>query len=518
MKLSVYYSSPPLTAAEQQQLDEARKKQTPHKEPEVMRDITNYVTAVTWSGDTDQAARKFEFETAYNTTDKDEAFVPLDLQLGGFIFAFFAETDTDTPIEIFCGRIFFRKRNTSQFTYSYTAYDDMIYLAKSQVQLLFSNVTVTDAVRKACAEIGIPTADNLLAIPTTVNFVADGKSCTEIFKMLREKTQADTQNYPSGMDFTVVCILDKVTLIKKGETIENYIASDGVNVSHTEHSQSIEGMINRIKAVDSVGRVCQVFTINDDVTHYGMIQQVYKMQPPKEGETVDNVKAAKGQLKQLQEESSLEGIGNIQCISGYAITVQEEQLKGKFFIKSDSHKFDNNTHLMNLTLEYMPDTPVEPVIEQQDIATPIFNSTGTGKAKTTGGGNGNMDVNAGLSAGWDAWGNTTMDNGSEGCAEAAGKIGSYYSQFLAQEAGNGVVGVPQMVSDADSAGLLQDFNADDLEAGDCIVYGDNDHVVIYDGNGGYYGNSSSQMVTVHGGDYNEMGGLYPTKIIKASRG
>ncbi len=517
MKLNVYYSSPPMTEAEQKALDDAKKNNQPYTEPDNMRNITNYVTTATWSGDTDQAARKFEFEIAYNTTAKDAAFVPLDLRLGGFIFVFFAEEDTDAPVEVFCGRIFYRKRNTSQFTYSFTAYDDMIYLAKSQVQLLFSNVTVTDAIKQTCAEIGIPVADNLLAMPTVVNFIADGKSCTEVFKMLRDKTKADTTNYAGGLDFTVICILDKVTVIKKGDVIEGYVASDGINVSHTEHSQSVEGMVNRIKAVDSVGRICQVFTINDDVTHYGMIQQVYKMQPPKQGDSVDNVKAAKAMLKQLQEESSLEGLGNIQCITGYAITIQEEQLKGKFFIKSDTHKFENNIHTMSLTLEYMPDTPTEPGIEQQDLATPIFKSSGRGKKKSQAGG-GNMNVNEGLSAGWEAWGNTTMDNGSEGCAEAAGKIGSYYSPFLAQEANNGVVGVPTMVADASNAGLLQDFDASSLEAGDCIVYGDNDHIVIYDGNGGYYGNSSSQMVTVHGGDYNEMGGLQPTKIIKASKG
>lgn len=44
-----------------------------------------------------------------------------------------------------------------------------------------------------------------------------------------------------------------------------------------------------------------------------------------------------------------------------------------------------------------------------------------------------------------------MDNGPEGCAEFAGKCGSYYSPFMASEADNGVVDCDTMVSDADSA-------------------------------------------------------------------
>lgn len=482
-----------------------------------MQDITNYVLSTTWSGDIGQGARRISFDIAYNVTSKDSSFTALNIELGGFIFAFYTESDTDTPIEIFCGRIFYRKRNTDQFTYSFTVYDDMIYLVKSKVQLLFSNVSVTDAIKQTCNEIGIPVADTILQIPTVVNFIADGKSCTEVFRMLRDKSKADTSNYPAGIDFTVICLLDKVAIIKKGEEIEKYVASDSINVEHTEHSQSVESMINRIKAVDSVGRICQVFTNTDDTTHYGMIQDIYKMQPPKKNETVDNVKAAKEKLKRVNEESSLDGIGNIQCITGYTITVQEQQLKGKFFIKSDTHKFENNIHTMQLTLEYLPDTPETPTIEQQDIATPIFKSTGKGQ-KVRYDGNGNLNVQQGLAAGWDAWGNTTMDNGANGCAEAVGKVGGYYSSFLAQEANNGVVGVEGMVSDADSAGLLQDFDAGSLEAGDTIVYGDNDHVVIYDGNGGYYGNSTSRKVTVHGRDYTNMSGMSPTKIIKSSRG
>ena len=110
-----------------------------------------------------------------------------------------------------------------------------------------------------------------------------------------------------------------------------------------------------------------------------------------------------------------------------------------------------------------------------------------------------------------------MDNGPEGCAEFAGKCGSYYSPFMAQECDNGIVRVPDMVSDADDAGILS-YDTSDLQKGDVLVYGDNDHVVIYDGQGGYYGNSSSRNVTVHGGDYTKMNGMRVTKVIKASRG
>ena len=44
------------------------------------------------------------------------------------------------------------------------------------------------------------------------------------------------------------------------------------------------------------------------------------------------------------------------------------------------------------------------------------------------------------------------------------------------------------------------------------MYGDS-HVVIADGAGGYYGNSSSQNQAIHGSDYTQMGGLSYTGFI-----
>ena len=109
-----------------------------------------------------------------------------------------------------------------------------------------------------------------------------------------------------------------------------------------------------------------------------------------------------------------------------------------------------------------------------------------------------------------------MKNGTKGCAEFAGKCGSYYSPFMAKEAKSGVVSCNVLVSDAKKAGLLS-TNTRDIQKGDILVYGNNKHVVIYDGQGGYYGNSSSRNVTVHSGNYADIG-MPVTKVIKASRG
>ncbi|MGE1061180.1 LPD5 domain-containing protein [Megasphaera paucivorans] len=132
------------------------------------------------------------------------------------------------------------------------------------------------------------------------------------------------------------------------------------------------------------------------------------------------------------------------------------------------------------------------------------------------GGTGEFDTesNDGLSAGTEAWIGQSMENGANGCVEAVGKIGSFYDPFLAEESKKGVDNVDTLVKDAGDR--VVPFSEDNLQKGDVIVYGDDDHVVLYDGDGGYIGNSTSQGKIIHGDDYNKMGGLEPTKIIKTS--
>lgn len=185
---------------------------------------------------------------------------------------------------------------------------------------------------------------------------------------------------------------------------------------------------------------------------------------------------------------------------------QDDTQAKRLIVQNVVHTFSNHEHTMDMDVI-------------GDKITGISNGSGGGGSP--GGGaakSGGSKVSAGLSTGANAYLGQTMANGSKGCAEAAGKIGSYYSPFLKAESQKHVYSVRGLVSDARSRGIqVLPFNAGSLEAGDSIVYGNNSHVVIYDGHGGYYGNSSSKNRVVHGHSYN-IKGLTPTKIIKTSKG
>ena len=292
-------------------------------------DMTHLVESFTWSGSQEEAARKVELTYAYNP--KDLSFYNHQIELGDKV------SITVDEHKIFEGRVFFRKRDTNAFTMAITAYDPMIYLAKSKVYLVFNQVKALDAFRRLSAEVEIP-----------VNFVADGKSCTEVMKILYDNIKADTKK-----EFMAVHLLDGIHLVEKGTLIDGFIASDSYNVINSSHSESIEDIVNRVKTVNESGNV--IFTESDaeSIKKYGIFQDIYKQQPKPKGNTVSNISMAKAKPKSVKNDSSISALGNIQCISGYSIMVEEEQLQGKFYIKSDTHRFQGNVHTMDLTLEYL---------------------------------------------------------------------------------------------------------------------------------------------------------------------
>lgn len=81
-----------------------------------------------------------------------------------------------------------------------------------------------------------------------------------------------------------------------------------------------------------------------------MYQSVYTKEKGVNAKT-----AAKALLTGVTKEASIEALGNIAAVSGKSINIQNSaaKLTGKFYITSDTHKFENGTHTMSLSLSYV---------------------------------------------------------------------------------------------------------------------------------------------------------------------
>lgn len=452
-------------------------------------DISNLVSSLTWSGSRLQAARRLEFD--YVQDDRDSNVPQVVINNGETVFG-----HDDAGKLVFRGNVFDVEKDRRQSRVHITAFDNLFILNKSRTTRKFTSVTPESVASAICSEMGIKPG-TFATTNTPVTFIADNKTGYEIIMMAyTEAAKTTKQKY-----FPVMAGEqgDQLDVILKGSLIDGYIADANANMAESVYKESIEDMVNQVMVTDEQGNAINYVSNQEWMQKYSMIQGVYKTDPNKNTQA-----GANAMLKGPDRSGYITVLGDYRVIASYSIQVRDSLFNGQFWIKADTHTFIDGKHEMRLELEF------ENLMDEVKTEKPKAKKKDAGTVTPA-------SVSAGMAAGWNAWGNTTMDNGSNGCVEAVGKIGGYYSPFLAQESNGGVVSVPALVADADSAGLLQNYYTGNLEAGDIIVYGDDDHAVIYDGNGGYYGNSSSQNRTVHGGDYLAMD-YPPTKIIKASKG
>ena len=479
-------------------------------------DLSVYVISYTWSGDVEQAGRKLEFDIAYTTKDKD--WTNAVLELGDEVQFSFLDDKTQETFPVFQGRIFSRSRDSESYTMHFVAFDNIIYLAKSRITRKYANVTVADAIRQTIHDFSVE-AGTMPDLSVVCSFIADDISATDAIKQaLSYQSAQDGKGYHIYMTdgkFNVVCTNDQV--------VENFLISDETNLTGASVSESIEDMVSKVIVVDSTGQTKGEMPNNTDIQKFGTIQAICKADSKQ-----DDASQARAMLKTVAHDMSVHALGHIQCIAGFSVDIQEEQLKGRFFIKSDSHRIEGNKHIMDLKLVFnklLTDQKQE-LDSASYNANPDYMPPATTSSGTSYTGSGMAASGDTIDQCMSSFDGTVSPYGSEGCVDRATIAAAGYSPFAAQEYNNNVKGCDQLRADAEAKGLAIPYDPSQLEKGDIIMYNryskpdPNWHVVVYDGSGGCWGNSSNVYGCFHhyegsidmGSDY------YPATIIKTSRG
>lgn len=313
-------------------------------------DISSYLTSMTWAGDLDSAGRKLEFMIAYTTNAKDKTWTNILIDVGDRVQLVYTDDLTQMQYILFDGVVFLQNRASESYTMEFCAFDNLIYLSKSKMSSKFSQITIKDCITQVCNTLGVTVGDLSCddLSKYKVNFVADAMAGSDIIKKALEVATAWT-----GWRYHVFMAANKdkkqvLNVVRADTVIDNFTLTSTTNIIGASHGSSIEEMVNQVCVVDKDGNSIGYVKNDDDVKKYGLLQDVYKVDDKKDTKT-----AAKAMLKKLKETSSVTAIGNIFCISGYGVQIQEEQITGKFMISSDSHKFENNTHMMSLDLVYI---------------------------------------------------------------------------------------------------------------------------------------------------------------------
>lgn len=142
---------------------------------------------------------------------------------------------------------------------------------------------------------------------------------------------------------------DELDVIEKGSVIEGLVIDQYRNITDSSYKESIENMINKVMIVDDKGNLIRYESKDDQIQKYSMIQAVYK-----ESKNKNTQEEVKDIFKGPERTGVIDCLGDYDALSSYSVEIKDviTQLSGQFWIKSDTHKFENGQHTMKLEIEF----------------------------------------------------------------------------------------------------------------------------------------------------------------------
>ena len=308
-----------------------------HKE----RDITEYITSITWSGSTSEVARKLEIRVV--NAPLDDNITPLKIGLADPIYLF-----DDDGKELFRGYVTEREAVSSNGEISYVAYDLLYYTLKSSATYNFSKKTAEAITKMVCNDMEIPVG-KLAETGYSQKLIAQGKSIYEIIMMAY--TQAHEQN---DKKYYVTAKKGKLNVEEMGQVVCEIELSEDSNILSSKFRENLNNMVNRVKIYDGEGKQVGVVEKEKDLK-YGIFQQTYTKEEGKNATTT-----AKSMLNGVEQTYELECMEYPEVITGTGVVIKDSTtgLKGLVWVDSDTHTWANGVSAMSLsvTLKLIMDT------------------------------------------------------------------------------------------------------------------------------------------------------------------
>ncbi|PIC72435.1 C40 family peptidase [Sporosarcina sp. P17b] len=291
-------------------------------------DITDFVTAVKWSGDDKQVARVLTFGIVSSPTDKNIPVLNLKM------FDMIKMKDGDT--EKYRGYVFAKDKSLSNNEIDVVSYDGLIYFLKSKGTYNFKNVTPGAITRRVCKDFGIPTGN--IPIGSPIKRIFDGE---EIYNIIM--TAYTFESNKTKKQYIPLMDKGKLNIKEKGKQIATYVLDPSTSIIDAKYGESAESVINVVKIYTQDGKYKGEVKLEGVP---GRLQDVYSGDDGKDG--------ARSLLKGIEKTASIVALGSWDCITGNAVRIQEEHtgLVGLFYIVNDEHNFENGQHKMSLGLAF----------------------------------------------------------------------------------------------------------------------------------------------------------------------
>jgi hypothetical protein len=301
-----------------------------HKE----KDITEYVSAMSWGGSKSQIARKLEIHVV--NAPLDHNVEKLNIALADPIYLI----GDDGKTELFRGFITEREASSTTGTVTYVAYDILFYTLKSSATYNFSGKTAEAITQMVCRDLEIPTGD-LAATGISQKLIVQNTAINEIIS--QAYAQATEQN---KKEYIILARKGKLCVDEVGKLVCDIELTEDTNVISSKYKETLNSMVNRVRIYDGEGNPLGVVS-NDADLKYGVFQQVYTKEEGKDATTT-----AKSMFAGVEKTFTLECINYNGAITGAGATVSDSStgMSGYVYIEADTHTWQNGVATMSLTV------------------------------------------------------------------------------------------------------------------------------------------------------------------------
>lgn len=314
----------------------------------VVANITNFIKTISNSGDKAQAARKLDITLAYPIWDRNQPRT--QIRPGTKVWLLL------NGKEIFRGVAWNREIDSTSEGMPILVYDYLIYLTKSKVTYNFTNITPEDGTRKICSELGVEVG-SLASTGIKINrLIAQKTGYEAIMELYTQASKINGKQYIPVMDGPKLSVIEKGKAIA-GYTLTSQLDGKGNNMIGTNYKDTLDSMVNKVKVYDDknnyVGEVSNSSWINE----FGLIQDNYAKEQDKNWNTVAN-----GMLAGIQQDVTIEALGNWDCRTGYAVNTKVFYISNLqnavMYIDGDTHTWEVATgkYTMSLNLSYKNQT------------------------------------------------------------------------------------------------------------------------------------------------------------------
>lgn len=299
------------------------------------RDITDYVSSISWGGSRTEVARKLEIKVINAPLDKN--ITPLIIDLADPIYLY----EDDRVTERFRGFVVDREANSVTGVVTYVAYDLLFYTLKSKATYNFSDKSAETIAKLVCEDVKIPTGE-LAVTGLNQKLIVQNVSIYEI--IMQAYTQAFQKN---GKKYRVTAKKGKLNVEEVGKVVCEIEIAEDSNILSSNYKETLTNMVNKVKIYDGKGNLSSVVQNDAEVKRYGIFQQVYTKEEGKDPTTT-----AKSMFKGVEKTFTLTCVNINEAVTGVGAIVKDSAtgLKGLVWIDSDVHTWTNGVATMTLTV------------------------------------------------------------------------------------------------------------------------------------------------------------------------